>query len=701
LGNSQNSFKALIKDGNNNEPLIGVSAIVSGSTIGSSSNINGYLEIKNIPTGLITLKFNFLSYRSDSMRLVFPLSNDTIFHIRLYPEETELGEVIVSSTRTGSRIEDLPMKVEVLGFDDMQEENTIKPANIAGILGDLSVIHIQQTSAVSGNSVIRMEGLSGKYTQLLRDGLPLYEGYSGSFGILQIPPLDLKQIEIIKGSASTLYGGGAIAGLVNIISKEPTETNELSFTLNQTSLKETNVNAYFSEKKDKFGVTLFAGSTFQEAVDVNKDGFSDIPKIRHGQIHPTLFYYINPSTNLKVGLSSIFENRLGGDMKIINHEGDSIHSYFENHEILRNTLDAQFVTGINTDKVFTMKSTAGYFNDNFSKNNFAFPVRQVVSYSEASYLHKNGINTFVGGINFNTENFIKKSQNKSSAVPDYYYRTLGIFAQNGWAVSEKTLIESGLRADYHSIYHWFVLPRIAVLYKMTDNLSFRIGSGMGYKIPNISNEVLSYDDVENNINLLPEKSLGINMDINYHTVLFDRISLQLNQAFYYTEIQNSIIASTNSLNKIMFYNESGKVKSKGTDTYLRFVYEGIELYLGYNHTKSYNSLKNPLLLSPNDKFSYTLAYNSEKKWRIGIESSLIANQYITIATKAPNYWFYAAMVEKKFNKISFVLNCENLFDERQARHEALFEGSFQNPQFKPLWGPLDGRVVNLSCLIKL
>jgi iron complex outermembrane receptor protein/outer membrane receptor for ferrienterochelin and colicins len=92
----------------------------------------------------------------------------------------------------------------VLGIEEMNDESTLKPGNIASIIGDMSGIQIQQSSAVSGNSNVRIQGLEGKYTQVLRDGMPLFEGYSGGFGILTIPPLDLRQVELIKGAASTL-----------------------------------------------------------------------------------------------------------------------------------------------------------------------------------------------------------------------------------------------------------------------------------------------------------------------------------------------------------------------------------------------------------------------------------------------------------------------------------------------------------------
>ena len=171
----------------------------------------------------------------------------------------------------------------------MQEESGIKPAGIASILGDISGVQIQQTSAISGNSNVRIQGLDGRYTQILKDGMPLFDGFSGGLGVLNIPPLDLQQVEIIKGSASTLYGGGAIGGLVNIISRKPTTKQELTALANYSTLSEKNLNLYASKKYNFLGYTFFAGYTSQNAKDINKDGFSDVPEINSVVVHPKLF----------------------------------------------------------------------------------------------------------------------------------------------------------------------------------------------------------------------------------------------------------------------------------------------------------------------------------------------------------------------------------------------------------------------------
>ena len=144
--------------------------------------------------------------------------------------------------------------------------------------------------------------------------------------------------------------------------------------------------------------------------------------------------------------------------------------------------------------------------------------------------------------------------------------------------------------------------------------------------------------------------------------------------------------------------------SKGTDTYIRMKYSDIELYVGYNHTiANYSSgAKDFVLYSPQDKFSSTLAYEIERKWRFGIENSWVGNQYIAEGgVKGRNYWFWAAMVEKKFSRVSIVLNCENLFDVRQSRFEQIVIGPYSRPTFRGLYAPIDGRIVNLALRISL
>jgi outer membrane receptor for ferrienterochelin and colicins len=698
----QNDLTLKITDEKSGEALVGVAVVQVGTTKGGVTNLDGGLILRGLQNGNFKFAASFVGYKSDTLSLSFPLANASeIISIKLMSEATDLDEAIVTSTRTNARIEDQPMKIEVLGLEELNEENGIKPANIGSLLGDLSVIHIQQTSAVSGGSAVRMQGLDGKYTQLLRDGLPLYEGFSGGLGILQIPPLDLKQVEIIKGSVSTLYGGGAISGLINLVSKTPTDKSEATLTLNQSTLKESNLNAYFSKKWGNFGVTFFGGATYQKAVDVNKDDFSDVPNVQGMLLHPRLFWS-NEKTKIDAGWSGTFEQRDGGDMQILRGgNADAMHQFFEKNKTQRNTFDGHF--NHNFSKTFSLSGKTAVSLLDRTVNSMAsfssvFKGNFATSYSELSFLKNFNKNDLVGGINLVTQSFNKKEFN------GFDYQTYGIFIQDTWKPNPNWIVEGGFRIDKTNNFGAFYLPRVSILYKPAHDWSIRIGGGSGYRTPDIFTDG-EPDFSSNNLSAKAEKSTGFNFDGNWHTLLFDKVSLTINQAFYLVNINKPIVSSKSFLGNFLI-NADGIIQTLGTDTYVRFGYDEIELYLGYNHTLAQrfdgnDKLINPIFYSPQDKFAMTVAYDLEGKWRFGVENAWVGNQYKSDGVKAKNYWFFAGMVERKFKRFSLVLNGENLADFRQSRFESLYTGLKINPQFRSLWAPIDGRVLNMSLKINL
>ena len=186
--------------------------------------------------------------------------------------------------------------------------------------------------------------------------------------------------------------------------------------------------------------------------------------------------------------------------------------------------------------------------------------------------------------------------------------------------------------------------------------------------------------------------------------MFDKLGVQINQALYYTHIDNPVTITSNSIGQRLLHNGNYLVNSYGTDTYIRLSYAHVELYLGYNHTESLQktpSINFNMPFNPKDKISTTLAYEIEGKWRMGVEASWMGNQYIYNNQKVPNFWFLAGMIERKFKQGSIVLNCENLLDTRQSKFEPIVTGTTSNPTFKSVWAPLEGRVINLSLKLAL
>lgn len=651
--------------------------------------------------GLHRLRLSSVGYKIADITIQIPYEG--IYEIKLEPDDQSLDEVIISSTRNNQRIETSPLKVEVLGQDDMNEENTIKPGNIASILGDVSGIQIQQSSAVSGNANVRIQGLEGRYTQILRDGLPLFDGFSGGFGILSIPPLDLKQIELIKGSASTLYGGGAIGGLVNLISKKPKTVQEGTFTINQSTLNETNLNAFLSKRYQKVGYTFFSGYTHQKAVDVNKDGFSDLPYINSFIVHPRLFFYPDDKTTIITGYTGTFEKRNGGDMMVLQKKPDNLHQYFENNKTGRHSGELVIDRNLSDGKTVQLKSAVSSFANAVTSNSHYFNGRQINYFTELSALIPYNTNSFVAGVNIAGDKFTILPSDPV-LLHNFLNNTVGAFIQNTWVLKENTTLEAGLRDDYHNKYGNFLLPRVAMFHKFNGHWGARLGAGMGYKTPNpLSPQIVDYaiEDIhELPAGIKAEKSIGLNAEGNYKKVWENGNEIFINHAFFLTQIKDPIVAASN-LQQLVLSNASKPIITKGFDTYIQTRLSDWEIYCGFTYTiaeRKYLPANQFMPLTPKERMAFTVVRDfANAGWRIGVEGSYNGPQYRFDATQTSGYFFAAAMVEKKIGKhFGIVLNGENLLDYRQSKKESLFTGTLTNPEFKPLWAPIDGRVINCS-----
>ena len=208
------------------------------------------------------------------------------------PEE-EVEEIVVTSTRSRQSLADMPTRVEVITGEELGEKANMKPGDIRMLLNESTGIQVQQTSATTFNSSIRIQGLDGRYTQMLRDGMPLYSGFAGGLGLLQVAPLDLQSVEVIKGSVSTLYGGGAIAGLVNLNTKVPTSEPETSLLFNRTSAGGLDASAFSAARNEEIGGTLFASWNESTAYDPANIGLSAIPEFERWTINPRAFLYFD------------------------------------------------------------------------------------------------------------------------------------------------------------------------------------------------------------------------------------------------------------------------------------------------------------------------------------------------------------------------------------------------------------------------
>ena len=694
-----------LMDANAHEPLAAATVKLAGKT--AITDTTGLVLFNSIPAGKHVLEIRSIGYKEFSNEYNFPLPGDSLL-ITLEADAENMNEVVVSSTRSTRTIRNIPTRVEFIGGEELEEKGNMKPGDIRMMLSESTGIQTQQVSATSANSSIRIQGLDGRYTQLLKDGFPLYSGFSNGLGLLQTPPLDLKQVEIIKGASSTLYGGGAIAGLVNLISKTPKQERDLRFMVNGTSAGGLDLNGFYGQRFGKTGVTIYAARNSSKPYDPSSTGFTAIPKTERYVFNPKMFFYFNPKTSLSVGVNTAFETREGGDIQYIKGHGDSLHSYYENNKSQRVSTQLSLDHKFNEHSAFNFKNAINHFGRTITTPGYTFDGTQWSSYSEGTYSRTGQKSDWIIGLNYYTDNF-QEHPKDSFPKRDYNLQTVGMFVQQSWNATKWLNTEVGLRGDYVTNYGFVLLPRVAALFKFSPKLTSRIGGGFGYTTPTIFTEetermqykgVLPVSSATNEL----EKSYGINADINYRTTIGDGLKLSFNQLFFITRINHPLTLDTLGTNVYKLQNASGYLNSRGWETNVKLTYGDFSLFIGYTFTDAWlhteqGKIPNPL--TAKHKLNNVLIYEVEDKFKIGLEAYYTGSQPLNDGKTGQSYWTCGAMAEKMWEKFSVFVNFENITDTRQTRFDTIYTGPSTDPVFRDIYAPLDGFIVNGGIKLRL
>lgn len=710
-GFAQQNLLVKVTDAENNAP-ISSTIFLKGTSQGYTTDTMGFAIISFRLNGNFMLVTSAVGFAEKETKVIIPYIADKL-HIKLDKAEEELDEIIIQSTRTSRTIVNVPTRVETIELEEIDEKSNMRPANVAMILHESTGIQVQQTSATSANANIRIQGLDGRYTQLLKDGFPNFGNFSSGLSVLEIPPLDLKQVEIIKGPASPLFGGGAIAGVVNFISRTPRQKAEYNFILNQSNIGQSNIGGFASGRGKKIGYTMLALYNKSNAYDVDKDDFTEVPKSNEFTINPKLFVYPNESTTITVGNSFTKGKRTGGDIQVINYKPGVTHQYFEENKTLRNISTFEFDKKIGDKKRLVAKQSFSFFDRTINLPSYTFAGLDHNAFTDVSYVTNASKHALVLGGNFIYNRFREKdnsSSNRSNTT-----RTGGLYGQHTWDATDDVKLESGLRidlADYrNSIYsnrEVFVLPRVSLLVKYSPQWSSRIGAGMGYKTPTLfteETETIQYQNVAQLNNVQSEKSYGGTADVNFRTNISENLSFSLNQMFFYTTINKPLVLETNAFGIHSFVNAANPVNSKGFETNAKFIYkDNFKLFLGYTFTdsKAKYLIGNQFLpLVPKSKLNSALIYEKEGVIKLGLEGYFTGKQYLSNGTQTPAFSEFGFMAEKIFRRFSLYVNFENFTDTRQSRYKNVVNGSHINPTFDDIWTHTEGFVFNGGIKIKL
>ena len=697
------TFEAIILEKETNEPLIGATIFFEETGQGGVSDIEGKVSIESIEIGEHEINVSFIGFQTIDTILNIS-SNSTVLTFLLQEANEDLEEVVVRAARSTRTIRNLPTRVEFIGLEELGEKAIMNSANISLVLRESSGIQIQQTSLSSGNSSVRIQGLDGRYTQLLKDGFPLFGGFSSGLSIMQIPPLDLQQFEIVKGSSSTLYGGGAIAGLVNMVSKTPEDEPNFEIMLTQTQALGSTANVFYSQRNGKIGYTLYGSGHYQNAYDPDGDDFTNLPETKSVSFNPKLFYYPNDNSQLWIGLNGTYDSRLGGDLTKISDGENGIHQFSEQNTSTRLSTQAVYENQIKENGFLQIKNSVSYFDRELSNPNLNFLGKQWNSFTEANYSFGNKKSDWIIGANIYSDDF--KEQN-SVNPRNQRNVTLGAFGNNTTDFSDKWILESGFRTDYSPDWGVFALPRISLLWKATDKFSSRIGGGLGYKIPDIFTEEAAQLNFQNVLpidkdNIKAERSYGLNFDINYKGTISDKITFSINQLFYLTSIDNALLLNSLPNGNFQFENADGNVISQGVESNIKFTYKDFRWFLNYaliNATLNYLPSNPQKPLTAKHNAGTVLMYENEK-WRIGYEAYYTGKQFLSDGTTTDDFIIMGLLIQKHFNWGSPFINFENFTDRRQARFSSEVLPPHESPIFNEIYAPTDGFIFSMGVVLK-
>ncbi len=694
----------VVTDAETGEPLAGATVAVVGTRAGTTTGADGRATLTGLPAGRATLRLTSVGYAPLDTTVTLPLA--AILALALTPDEDELDELVVSTTRTSRSLADSPTRIEAIGAEEIGEKISMDPSGIAMVLSESPGITVQQTSAVSANASFRIQGLDGRYTQLLRDGLPLYGGFAGGLSLLQIPPLDLARVEVVKGPAGALYGGDAIAGLINLVTKTPDDAEggrERTLLLNATTAAGADAALYLAGRGTGAGVPRrHAPRHCQRAACLRPRARRLLQPARHAARHPRAHALPLPAPrDAARGLTATAERRNGGALAALRDDDDS--AYAERNRTGRLSGVVAYA-GVHGPWALGARTSASVFHRDVTTPASRFSGDQRASYSDLTASRTFGDHTLVGGVDLRTDAF---DGHRGSAVGlGYTHTTGGVFAQDTWDVAPALAVDAGLRVDAHSEFGVFVLPRLSALVRMGRGVSVRAGGGLGYKAPTVfleASEERAFDGVAPlSADVDAETSIGGTFDVGWRGLIGSSVGAEVHQAVYATRLRRPLLPVDRDAATLVYRNADGALDARGSETTLRLTTEmpvgGLSLFLGYvflDAALDTVGTRRALALTARHRTYSVLVWEREDHFRIGAEAYYTGPQTRRDGTDTPGYWLTGLLGEIVVREgVRVFVNLENLLDTRQSRTEPLVTGPITAPRFADLWGPTDGFIAN-------
>jgi iron complex outermembrane receptor protein len=618
-------------------------------------------------------------------------------------EGEEADEIIVQGTRVRRRVQDEPIRVDVLVREEIEEKLLMRPGNIAMLLNETPGIRLQVTSPALGAANIRIRGMEGRYTLLLADGLPLFGGQPSSLGALQIPPTDLAQVEVIKGAASALYGPSALGGVINLISRTPGNSVEAELLGNVTTRDGQDLTGYAATPLGGgWSASLTAGAHRQSRQDLDGDGWIDMPFYQRWTARPRLFWADDYGASLMLTVGVVTEERVGGTLaRRTTPDGNPFPQTQDTNRIDLGLVAEMPLVGIG---VLALRGSAMQQEDSHRFGTVLEEDRHRTGFAEASLSGGTGQTTWVGGAAFQIDDY------RSETFPDFDYRFTvpALFAQVEQELGEAVTLAASARLDFHSDYGTQFSPRLSALYR-AGAWSVRATAGRGFFAPTPfieEIEAAGLSQLEPLGRLKAETARNASLDVGYASGPFEA-----NLAVFASDIDKAVRLVPIAADRVRMVNANGATRIRGAELLLRYRWDAVSLTGSYVHLDATEpddngTSRQRLPLTPRHAAGMVAMWEEHDRGRIGFEAYYTGRQSLDdnpFRTTSRPYVHMGLLGEIVLGRVRLFLNAENLLNVRQTRWDPLVRPA-RAPDGRwtvDAWAPTDGLVLKGGVRLKL
>lgn len=584
--------------------------LLEKTNIGSLTSEEGHYELHAAP-GIYTLIVKYLGYKLVKKEIEIVAGKSVKLDILLTEDALGLDQVVVSATRGELFRKEAPVIVTVTNDRIL---NATQAISLSEGLNFQPGLRMETNCQNCGYSQVRINGLNGAYSQILINSRPIFSALNGVYGLDQIPANIIDRIEVVRGGGSALYGSNAIAGTINIITKEPIEnTFQLSSNLalinGRTPDKSISFNGTILSEDFKSGITLYGLYRNRNPYDDNGDGFSEITKMKNLTFGFNSFYKPSERSKLALDFFTVNEFRRGGNNFHLQPFQADITEQITS-DVTSGGLTFETYSADLKDKFSAYVSAQFSKNDNFygglgesleesikgygNSKDDTWVAGMQYSHKQESFLGSSGL--FTGGMEFRYNEALDAKPGFNAFI-EQIVKVYGFYAQQEWQATEKLKILGGLRADIHNLTEKKINlnPRINILYSPSENWQLRTSYARGFRAPQYFTEDLHATLAAGEVSFvrfLP----GLKSETSHSFLLsaeFTRNSsssdIRITTEAFYTRLNNPFITEQATDEEI---EELGITASPGQFIYLKKNSSGANVY-GLNFEAQY---------APNEKW---------------------------------------------------------------------------------------------------